>query len=243
MLERAVLEMYRMMQNNEPWDLGDPKLNDQGHPDVYDIVCKVGCKIVSKAGYIQPSLQAPPGMGTEDTGSRMLSGSSPSSLSLAYTVRASSTESDHSVMRAQQQQTGASVEPPRLNTVLAKSSPLTLQQRNSEGDASYSSTISTNTPVPSLSYRDFQIPSSTFCKEFPFPSWSANNDSLLQQYLESNVLNFSDGTTSMVDDGYPSDPGFTHLLGLCGSSPTSSEFDYTVGTLGSNLGLLNPTPY
>ena len=206
----TVQKLYTMIRNNESWDLGEPELNDRGQPVIHDIASKLGCirpspdlpvafpEGAEDFAELQAQLQAARSeMGAEDTGSRKLSGLSPSSPSLAHTERASSTESDHSALskdynqnmwaqQQQQRQTGAKVKPPLPNATSVKSTPLRLQQRTSEDDTSYASTFSTrgsfdtNTSVPSPIYTDFQTQSPMFRKASPFPSWSANDDFLGQ---------------------------------------------------------------
>jgi hypothetical protein len=203
-----------MIRNNESWDLGEPELNDRGQPVIHDIASKLGCirpspdlPVAFPEGAedfveLQAQLQAARSeMGAEDTGSRKLSGSSPSSPSLAHTERASSTESDHSALSkdynqtiwAQQQQQqqqqrhrGAKVKPPLPNAPPVKCTPLRSQQRSSEDDTSYASTFSTrasfdtNASMPSPIYTDFQTQSPMFRKASPFPSWSTTDDFLGQ---------------------------------------------------------------
>ncbi|KAM3084439.1 Fluconazole resistance protein 1 [Clarireedia jacksonii] len=39
----AVHKLYLMVRNNEPWELGEPELNDRGQPVIHDIASKLGC--------------------------------------------------------------------------------------------------------------------------------------------------------------------------------------------------------
>jgi hypothetical protein len=198
-----------MIRNNESWDLGEPELNDRGQPVIHDIASRLGCirpspdlPIAFPEGAedfaeLQAQLQAARSeMGAEDIVSRKLSGSSPSSPSLAHTERASSTESDHSALSKdynqtlwaqQQRQTGAKVHPSALNSSPMKPTSLSLQQRSStEDDVVYSrgysarASFDTNGSIPSPVYTDFQTQSPMFRKASPFPSWSTTDDFLGQ---------------------------------------------------------------
>ncbi|KAM0258780.1 hypothetical protein ACHAQJ_003622 [Trichoderma viride] len=39
----CVHKLYSMIQKNQPWDLGDPELNDQGELVIHDIAKRLGC--------------------------------------------------------------------------------------------------------------------------------------------------------------------------------------------------------
>ncbi|KAH7114873.1 hypothetical protein EDB81DRAFT_892954 [Dactylonectria macrodidyma] len=39
----AIHKLYFMVRNNQPWELGDPDLNDRGQPVIHNIVQKLGC--------------------------------------------------------------------------------------------------------------------------------------------------------------------------------------------------------
>ncbi|KAH7110953.1 hypothetical protein EDB81DRAFT_873789 [Dactylonectria macrodidyma] len=39
----AIRKLYFMVRNNQPWELGDPELNDRGQPVIHNIVQKLGC--------------------------------------------------------------------------------------------------------------------------------------------------------------------------------------------------------
>ena len=173
-------------------------MNDRGQPVIHDIASRLGCirpspdlpaTIPNGAedfAELQAKLQAAQSkMGAEDAGSRMLSGYSPSSPSLAHTERASSTESyhsallndyDHTLWVSQQRQTGAKVYSP------TKSTPLSQQRNSTDDDGSNSSeylaraSFDTSVSIPSHVYTDFQTPSPMFRKVPPFASWSASDD-------------------------------------------------------------------
>jgi hypothetical protein len=42
-LAAAVQKLYRMLQNNNAWDLDEPSFNDKGEPAVHDIAQMLGC--------------------------------------------------------------------------------------------------------------------------------------------------------------------------------------------------------
>ncbi len=42
-LVAVVRELYTMIRNSQPWELGEPKLNDRGQPAIHDIASKLGC--------------------------------------------------------------------------------------------------------------------------------------------------------------------------------------------------------
>ncbi|POR32549.1 Fluconazole resistance protein 1 [Tolypocladium paradoxum] len=39
----TVVKLYSMVRNAQPWDLGEPELNDRGQPVIHDIAQKLGC--------------------------------------------------------------------------------------------------------------------------------------------------------------------------------------------------------
>jgi hypothetical protein len=39
----TVQKLYSMVRNGEPWDLGEPELNDRGQPVVHNVAAKLGC--------------------------------------------------------------------------------------------------------------------------------------------------------------------------------------------------------
>ncbi|KAH7202884.1 uncharacterized protein BKA55DRAFT_698827 [Fusarium redolens] len=39
----TIHKLYFMVRNNQPWELGDPELNDRGQPVIHNIVQKLGC--------------------------------------------------------------------------------------------------------------------------------------------------------------------------------------------------------
>jgi hypothetical protein len=42
-LVATVHKLYGMLRNSQPWDLGEPELNDRGQPVIHDIASKLGC--------------------------------------------------------------------------------------------------------------------------------------------------------------------------------------------------------
>ena len=39
----TVHKLYAMVRNNQPWELGEPELNDRGQPVIHNIASKLGC--------------------------------------------------------------------------------------------------------------------------------------------------------------------------------------------------------
>ncbi|KAL2183266.1 hypothetical protein L209DRAFT_736482 [Thermothelomyces heterothallicus CBS 203.75] len=39
----TVQKLYSMVRNGEPWDLGEPELNDRGQPVIHNVAAKLGC--------------------------------------------------------------------------------------------------------------------------------------------------------------------------------------------------------
>jgi hypothetical protein len=194
-----------MIQNNESWDLGEPEMNIRGEPVIHDIASKLGCirpsqdilvafpEVAEDFAELEAQLQASRSeMGTEESGSRILSGSSPSSPSLAHTERASSIESDHSALSKDynqtlwaQQQTAAKVNRSTINTSVKKAMPPTLQINSIDDNGPYcisaysaSPSFDTNASISSSVYTDFQTQTPMFRKASLFPSWSAADDFL-----------------------------------------------------------------
>ena len=104
----TVQKLYTMIRNGEPWELGEPEMNDRGQPVIHDIASKLGCIRASPDlpiafpegaedfSELQAQLQAARAeMGAEDNGGRKFSEDSAySSPSLERNERASSSESD-----------------------------------------------------------------------------------------------------------------------------------------------------
>lgn len=261
----TVQKLYTMLRNNETWDLGEPELNDRGQPVIHDIASRLGCirpspdlpvafpEGAEDFAELQAQLQAARSeMGADDNGSRKL-GSSPSSPSLAHTERASSTESDHSELSKdynqtlwaqRQRQTGGKIKPPAPTQSPMKATPLR-HQRNSEDDASYASAYSArasfdNTAsVASPVYTDFQTQSPMFRKASPFPSWTTSDDFLGQssaldltaQFMRAQQYGPSlDASLAQPMDLEPNVLNFTdgtitpHMLD-CNGYDTSSQMD------------------
>ncbi|KAH6974078.1 hypothetical protein EDB80DRAFT_595496 [Ilyonectria destructans] len=42
-LTATIHKLYSMIRNNQPWELGEPELNDRGQPVIHNIVQKLGC--------------------------------------------------------------------------------------------------------------------------------------------------------------------------------------------------------
>jgi hypothetical protein len=177
-----------MIRNNESWDLGEPELDDRGRPVLHDIA--------SRLDGIRPSPDLPVAfpegtedftklqaqfrlaqadMSAEDTRRRKLSGSSSSSPSLAYTEKASSTESDHSAPYKyqnetgvqQRRRTGAKAHPSASITSSMKPTPLIIQRNVIEDDGTYWGASSPQ------EYLD--TPSSTSSRTSHFLSWSTSD--------------------------------------------------------------------
>jgi hypothetical protein len=194
-----------MVRNNELWDLGEPELNDRGQPVIHDIASQLGCvrpspdlpvtfpRGAEDFAKFQAQFQAACAeMAAEDTGSRKLSGSSPSSPSLAHTERASRIDSDHSALSKdyyqawaqQQRQAGGKVHPSAIDNSSMKHAPLSVQRNSNEDNGPCLGTYSaraffdTNFSMPLPVYTDFQTLSPMFRKAYPFPSWTSSDDFL-----------------------------------------------------------------
>lgn len=198
----TVQKLYTMVRNNESWELGEPEMNDRGQPVIHDIASKLGCIRASPDlphafpegsedfAELQAKLQA----GNLDINSEenlKTEDSSHSSPSLARTERASSSESDHSnlskeynnTMWSQQQQTKKRVAPSPIHTLnqqrTAKSVP---QNSLVEDESTYSARTSFDTAasIPSPIYTDFNGDSPMIRNDSPFTPWSAGDDFLNQ---------------------------------------------------------------
>ncbi|KAH8802664.1 N-terminal fungal transcription regulatory domain-containing protein [Xylogone sp. PMI_703] len=196
----TVQKLYTMVRNNEPWELGDPELNDRGQPVIHDIASKLGCirpspdlpyafpEGAEDFAELQAQLTAAKNeMAAEDNGSRKMSDNDSSAYSpaLSRADRASSTESDHSqlskdynqMLQSQQQQQQAQLQaarggkPTNINTTIVKP----MSYDDTYGNATFDNT----SPI----FTEFQTdsPVGMFRTSSPFPSWSttgANDDYL-----------------------------------------------------------------
>jgi hypothetical protein len=188
-----------MVRNGESWDLGEPELNDRGLPVIHNIAEKLGC--------IRPSPDMPQSF-PEDAeefaelqrqlfaGKLDNSDGKTSEDSLSHPdrmERASSSESDHSVLSkdygqmlwAQQQQQNISLAqyqsgqldcPQFGDEPLFQNDYIKQEPRQTIHDIS---SISTNSPVYSNYQAQSQVQSPVFRTQSPFGSWSAGNDDYL----------------------------------------------------------------
>jgi hypothetical protein len=164
-------------------------LNDRGQPIVHDIASWLDCirpspdlSVALPEGAedfakLQAQFQpARAGMAADNTRSRKLSGSSPSSPSLACMERASSTEGDYSALykyydetwAQQQRQTGAKAHPSASITSSMKPTPLSIQRNAIEDDGTYWGTYSARASLDKAT--------STSSKVSPFLSWSTSHE-------------------------------------------------------------------
>lgn len=114
----TVHKLYAMVRNQQPWDLGEPELNDRGQPIIHNIASKLGCirpnsdmdlpvhsvfpedeaGLNELARQLEDQQQKE--VGSTSTGNAPVTGSKrqheTDSISCARTDRASSSELDHS---------------------------------------------------------------------------------------------------------------------------------------------------
>jgi hypothetical protein len=190
-----------MVRNNESWDLGDPEMNDRGQPVIHDIASRLGCIRPSPDlpyafpegadGFaeLQAQLAARSDLHEEDSGSRKTSEESSSySPTLERTDRASSSESDHSILSKtsnqiawDQHQREAKIpntSNAKIHTATKKPTPL---RASFDDETDYPTRTSfetaTTASIPSPMYTDF-TESPMFSNTSPFPSWSQGDDYL-----------------------------------------------------------------
>jgi hypothetical protein len=188
-----------MVRNGESWDLGEPELNDRGLPVIHNIAEKLGC--------IRPSPDMPQSF-PEDAeefaelqrqmfaGKLENSDGKASEDSMSHpdrTERASSSESDHSVLSkdygqmlwAQQQQRNLSLAqyqsgqldcPQFGDEPLFQNDYIKQEPRQTIRDIS---SISASSPVYSNFQAQSQVQSPVFRTQSPFDTWSAGNEEYL----------------------------------------------------------------
>jgi hypothetical protein len=181
-----------MVRNGEPWDLGEPEMNDRGQPVIHDIASRLGCirpspdlpnnfpEGAEDFAELQAQLQAARSETSEES-NRKYSGDEPYSPPLDRTDRASSSESDHSdlskeyVQQWTQQRQAAKTAPHAI-----KPAPLNLPLKTSFSEEKYQqrSSLDTSYSVPSPIFADFQTESPMFRNPSPFASWSGQDDFL-----------------------------------------------------------------
>ncbi|KAH8588603.1 hypothetical protein B0O99DRAFT_727774 [Bisporella sp. PMI_857] len=208
----TVQKLYTMIRNNEPWELGEPEMNDRGQPVIHDIASKLGC--------IRPSPDLPYGfpegaedfaelqaqlqnahseIGSDDVHIKTEESSS-NSPDPARHERASSSESDHSDLAkgfdqwAQQQQ-----QAPKASLVdmsNAKPTPLNISQDapHMGSHSPYSSTTSFDTPasasLPSPIFTEFHTGSPLIRNDSPFNQWAASDEYLSTGHPLNLTANF-----------------------------------------------------
>lgn len=183
-----------MVRNNEPWILGEPELNSRGQPVVHDIATRLGCirpstdlsdaLVEDIKSYTQFQTKFETRcveMGTGHSGNRRASASS---LSPAYTDRASSAESGYSLVDENYKQTlwvqEQQEQPPidvKVNCSISsqttgQATPST-GQRDPEYESSYGSSLSEEDHFNSKKSATFPYPS-------PFTPLSIDSDFLGQ---------------------------------------------------------------
>lgn len=206
----TVQKLYTMVRNNDSWELGEPELNERGQPVIHDIASRLGCirpspdlpyafpEGAEDFAELQAQLQAhrPDNNSTEDAG-RISHDSSAESPAMERTERASSSESDHSIVSKDynqmiwaQRQAAAKAAMAKSNAnglAMSRPSNLTLAQRPSassdEQAAAYQTppaldTAASSNSMPSPIYTDFQMDSPMLRNGSPFSPWSANDDFL-----------------------------------------------------------------
>ncbi|RDL31388.1 uncharacterized protein BP5553_09597 [Venustampulla echinocandica] len=204
----TVQKLYTMVRNNDSWELGEPELNERGQPVIHDIASRLGCirpspdlpyafpEGAEDFAELQAQLQAhrPENNSAEDAG-RTSHDSSTDSPALERTDRASSSESDHSIVSKDYNQMIWAQRQAAAKTAIAKSNSLpmsrpvhlTLSQRPSasgdEQGAAYQTppaldTAASSNSMPSPIYTDFQMDSPMLRNGSPFSPWSANDDFL-----------------------------------------------------------------
>jgi hypothetical protein len=193
-----------MVRNGEPWELGEPEMNERGQPVIHDIASKLGCIRPSPDLpfafpeeeddflKLQATMQAKSDLTSEETGSRKPStDDSSSSPSLDRADRASSTESDHSTMSKEYNQKLLSQRrnAAAKSTMARKSMPASiltnlsdLSRPTHDGETSWRSrtSIDTSHSFPSPAYTDYQTGSPMTASPF---SWSGTDDFLSEHHI------------------------------------------------------------
>ena len=215
-------------------------MNDRGQPVIHDIASKLGCirpspdlpyafpEGAEDFAELQAQLQAVRSDShSEHSTSRKHSHDASYSPALDRTDRASSTESDHSTLSkeynqtlwAQQQRAIAKANTPAINTTILKPTPLNRTQKVSlDDDSAYSARASfeTNRSLPSPTYTDFQIESPMFRNSSPFSPWSAGDEFLTAPHI-------LDGAAQFLQRPYQSIPRSTPIDGSIGGAAVGLE--------------------
>ncbi|CAL3967903.1 unnamed protein product [Diplocarpon coronariae] len=183
----TVQKLYTMVRNGEPWELGEPELNERGQPVIHDIASRLGCIRASPDlpyafpegeqdfAELQAQLQSarPERAGEGSEGRQPSADSSAYSPRLRRTDRASSSESEHShlskdyhqMLWAQRQAAAAKLAP-------RKPAPLSIAQRPPGDETPYAGA------GPSPIYSDGPTESSMFRTASPFSPWSGTDEFL-----------------------------------------------------------------
>lgn len=227
----TVQKLYTMVRNNEPWELGDPELNDRGQPVIHDIASKLGCirpspdlpyafpEGAEDFAELQAQLTAARAeMAAEDSGNRKMSDNDSSAYSpaLSRADRASSTESDHSALskdynqmlqsQQQQQQQQAQLQAARGGKPAGIN---TMIKPMTYDDAYNQTAFGAASPI----FADFQTesPAGMFRTSSPFPSWSATGSGSDDFLGPASALNL---TAQYMTQQYASMPPRPNPIGL-----------------------------
>ncbi|EPE24180.1 Zn2/Cys6 DNA-binding protein [Glarea lozoyensis ATCC 20868] len=202
----TVQKLYTMLRNNESWELGEPEMNERGHPVIHDIASKLGCIRPSPDlpysfpegeqdfADLQAQLQEAQSDLTPEEGSSRKPSTDDSSCSpgLDRAERASSTESDHSNMSKEYNQMMMSQANSATRPSLArKSMPASIRtnlnnapQRSPWDDSMYLTQTplglgpDTSRSIPSPAHTSFTSEGSS-----PYTQWATPDDFLNKEHM------------------------------------------------------------
>jgi hypothetical protein len=246
----TVQKLYTMVRNNESWELGDPEMNDRGQPVIHDIASKLGCirpspdlphafpEGIEDSAELQAQLQtARSESHPDDSGSREAPEDASYSPALDRNDRASSGESDYSILSndynqmfwAQQQRAAAKTNTPAINTTMLKPTSPNLAQRVSIDDGSiYSARASfkASHSMPSPIYADFQTDSSMFRNSSPFSPWLARGEFLTKPHILEGTAQYLRQPYQAIPRSSPTDGSISGgAIGLQPNVLKAMQFD------------------